>query len=63
MDGVEATKMILKNSELKNTPIVAVSSFAMKSDKDFALSAGIKEYITKPINIKNFINILDKYLG
>ena len=63
MDGLEATKHILKNSDLKNIPILAVSSYAMPSDKDKAFAAGIKEYITKPINKKIFLNTIKKYLG
>ena len=63
MDGIEATKLILNNSDLKNTPILAISSFAMESDKDDALAAGIKEYITKPINKKNLLNTVKKYLN
>jgi YesN/AraC family two-component response regulator len=35
----------------------------MESDKDYALSAGVKEYITKPINKKNLINTIQKYLS
>lgn len=62
MDGVEATKVILSDGELKNTPIIAVSSFAMDSDKDYALSAGVKDYITKPIDKKNFIDTINKYV-
>jgi CheY-like chemotaxis protein len=63
IDGVEATKLILNDGELENTPIIAISSLAMESDKDYALSAGVKEYITKPINKKNLINTIQKYLS
>ncbi|MGD9175551.1 MAG: response regulator [Desulfobacterales bacterium] len=63
MDGVEATKLILNDDKLKNTPIIAVSSLAMKSDKDYAFTAGVKEYITKPINKKNLFKVIKKYLS
>lgn len=63
IDGVEATKLILNDGELKNTPIIAVSSLAMESDKDYAFSAGVKDYITKPINKKNLIHAIHKYLS
>jgi len=63
MDGFEATKVILNDGELKNTPIIAVSSLAMESDKECAFTAGIKDYITKPINKKNLINTIHKYLS
>ena len=63
MDGIEATKLILNDNELKDIPIVAVSSLAMKSDKDNAFKAGVKDYITKPINKKNLINTIHKYIS
>ena len=63
MDGVEATKRILNDCELKNTPIIAVSSLAMESDKNYAYTAGIKEYLTKPINKENLVNTINKYLS
>ena len=62
MDGVQAAKLILNDGELKRTPIIAVSSLAMKSDKDHAFSAGVKDYITKPIDKKILINTIHKYL-
>jgi CheY-like chemotaxis protein len=63
LDGVEATKVILNDSELKNTPIIAVSSSAMQGDKDYAFAAGAKEYITKPIDKNNLINTIHKCLS
>lgn len=63
MDGIEATKRILNDSDLKNIPVIAVSSFAMQSDIDKALKTGIKEYLTKPIDKKSFFNTIKKYLG
>ena len=61
MDGIEATKLILNDDELKNTPVIAVSSLAMKCDKEKAFKAGIKEYITKPVDKKNLIKVINKY--
>ena len=63
IDGVEATKLILNDGELKNIPIIAVSSLAMESDKDYAFSAGVREYVTKPIDKKSLMNAIHKYLS
>ncbi len=63
MNGVEATKLMLNDDELENIPIIAISSLAMENDIDLALSVGVKEYITKPINKKNLIDTIQKYLG
>ena len=63
MDGIQATKQILNYNDLKNTPIIAVSSFAMQGDKEKAFAAGFKEYITKPIDKKILFNTIRKYLN
>ena len=63
MDGIEATKQILNHSDLKNTPIIAVSSHGMKEDKEKALAAGVKEYIIKPIDKKILFNAIKKYFN
>ena len=57
MDGHEAMKEIkMKNP---NMPIIALSAFAMESDKKEALKNGFDEYLTKPIDK----NILFKVIG
>lgn len=62
MDGFEATKLISDDAELKKIPIIAVSSLAMESDKECAFKVGVKEYITKPIDKKNLINAINKFI-
>jgi CheY-like chemotaxis protein len=60
MDGIEATKYILKN--FKNPPkIIAMTANAMKEDRESCLNAGMDDYISKPISIQTIKNLLDKY--
>lgn len=47
MDGFEATRRIRTMN--KTVPIVALTAFAMKQDKDAAINAGCNDYISKPI--------------
>ena len=54
MDGLTATKIIKEQSKSKNTPIVALTAYAMKGDKERIEGAGGDGYITKPINTKEF---------
>ncbi|MBU4318165.1 MAG: response regulator [Proteobacteria bacterium] len=61
MDGLEATKVIRQDEDLKHTPIIALTSYAMRGDKDKALEAGCTGYITKPINTKGLIETLKKF--
>ena len=48
LDGYEATRQIKADPNLKATPIIAVSSFAMKGDEEKARAAGCDHYVTKP---------------
>jgi two-component system cell cycle response regulator DivK len=59
MDGVEATRII--KSKNKNVPIIALTSYAMKGDKERFLAAGFDEYMSKPIEVSEFLKKLEKY--
>jgi len=63
MDGYEIAKVLRKNSELKNIPIVVVTSFAMMGDKTKALKAGASGYIEKPIDPDTFISLLESFIS
>lgn len=60
MDGVEAAKII--KSKNKKVPIIALTSYAMKGDKERFLAAGFDEYISKPIEVSDFMKKLEKYI-
>ena len=62
IDGLEATRRIISNPDLKGIPIIALTSYAMEGDEDQALAAGCTGYITKPIDTKKFVKIINKYL-
>ena len=59
LDGLEATKEIKKLRP--NIPIIAVSAYAMESDISIALEAGCDDALTKPINRKKLITLINKY--
>ncbi|MEJ2194427.1 MAG: response regulator [Ignavibacteriaceae bacterium] len=61
MNGFEATQKIRQLEEYKNTPIIALTAFAMKGDKEKCLEAGATDYIPKPIDSKEFIQKVKYY--
>ena len=63
LDGYEATRQIKADSDLKATPVIAVSSFAMKGDEDKARAAGCDHYVTKPYSPMQLLRVIRGYLG
>jgi CheY-like chemotaxis protein len=61
MNGFEATERIRKIPEYKNIPIIALTAFAMKGDKEKCLEAGATDYIPKPIDSVEFIEKVRHY--
>jgi CheY-like chemotaxis protein/signal transduction histidine kinase len=61
MNGFEATQKIRELEDYENTPIVALTAFAMKGDREKCLDAGATDYIPKPIDSKVFIEKVKYY--
>lgn len=63
LDGYEATKQIRKiGRNNKHIPIIAMTADAMQSDRSKCFEVGMDEYVSKPINIENLLNIISKYI-
>ncbi|WP_319479324.1 PAS domain S-box protein [uncultured Draconibacterium sp.] len=59
MGGIETTKKIREfNSDVI---IIAQTAYALEGDKEKALDAGCNDYITKPINAKKLLKLINKY--
>jgi len=54
MNGTDICKELRKMDEFFYTPIIAVTSFAMKGDKERIIEAGFSDYVSKPLNIIDF---------
>jgi len=61
MNGFEATEKIRQLPEYKETPIIALTAFAMKGDREKCLEAGATDYIPKPIDSQEFIEKVKFY--
>ena len=62
MDGLTATRAIRSDDQLKETPVIALTSFAMVGDREKMLSAGCDEYLPKPIDIQGLRSTVARFL-
>lgn len=64
LNGYEATKIIRTIEEEKgiHTPIIALTAYAMKSDKDNCIDAGMDDYISKPFKRQQFLDMVSETL-
>jgi len=63
MTGFEVIERLQNSEKINCPPVIAVSANAMKQDITEAKSAGFYDYITKPIDIQNFLNVINRCLS
>ncbi|HUI54892.1 MAG TPA: response regulator [Bryobacteraceae bacterium] len=65
MDGYEATRIIREDERLSThrTPIVALTAHAMKGDREICLRSGMDDYLSKPIQIGDLREVLNRWGG
>ncbi|NJD21104.1 MAG: response regulator, partial [Melioribacter sp.] len=61
MNGFEATEKIREMPDYREVPIIALTAFAMKGDREKCLESGATDYIPKPIDSKEFIDKVKYY--
>ncbi len=62
MNGIQATREIRKIQGYENTPIGALTAYAMKGDKEEFLAAGCTDYLSKPFEKNELIEWVKKLL-
>jgi two-component system cell cycle response regulator DivK len=62
MDGYAVARALREDERLRETPIVAVTSYAMPGDREKALESGCTGYIEKPIDPETFVAELELVL-
>jgi PAS domain S-box-containing protein len=62
MDGMEATKRIRTIPGYEDVPIIALTAYAIKGDRDRFLAMGMDEYISKPIDMERFYKVVNHLL-
>lgn len=63
IDGAQATGIIKSRPGYKNVPVIALTAFAMKGDKEKFIAGGFDDYIAKPIDVTNFIKKVENLIG
>jgi two-component system cell cycle response regulator DivK len=63
VSGLEVTKWIKEDDELRSIPIIAVTAFAMKGDEEKIREGGCEAYIAKPISVANFLEVVERFLS
>ena len=63
VSGLEVTKWIKDDDQLKSIPVIAVTAFAMKGDEEKIRTGGCEAYIAKPITVATFLETIEKVLN
>ena len=63
VSGLEVTRWLKQDDELKSIPVIAVTAFAMKGDEERILQGGCEGYISKPISVPHFLETIARYIG
>jgi two-component system cell cycle response regulator len=63
LDGFGVARGIRQDRRLAHLPLVAVTAYAMRGDRDQVLAAGFNGYLTKPITPEDFVGQVESFLG
>lgn len=59
MDGLSAIKLLRKKEETRDIKIIAITAFAMKGDREKMIGAGSDGYISKPIDYRALLSLIE----
>jgi two-component system cell cycle response regulator DivK len=63
VSGLEVTRWIKDDPQLRSIPVVAVTAFAMKGDEERIREGGCEAYLSKPISVGKFIETVRRFIG
>jgi two-component system, cell cycle response regulator DivK len=63
MSGYEVVNRLKRDERTRAIPVLAVTAFAMKGDEERALDSGCDGYVTKPIRLQEFLDLVRQFLG
>ncbi|MFZ4724213.1 MAG: PAS domain S-box protein, partial [Paludibacter sp.] len=62
IDGSEVLKLILENDKTKTIPVIILSADGMQHQVEKLIMLGAKKYMTKPLEVKEFIRVIDEII-
>jgi two-component system cell cycle response regulator DivK len=62
ISGLEVTRLIKEDQDLKLIPVIAVTAFAMKGDREKMRDGGCEDYVAKPISVAGFLQTVERHL-
>ena len=63
VSGLQVTRWIKEDADLRTIPIIAVTAFAMKGDEEKMRDGGCEAYIAKPISVTSFLRTVERFLS
>ena len=63
VSGLEVTRWLKADDDLRAIPVVAITAFAMKGDEERIREGGCEAYLSKPISVAKFLETVRTYLG
>src|SRR5262245_23302177 len=63
VSGLEVTKWLKEDDDLRDIPVVAVTAFAMKGDEERIRQGGCEAYLSKPISVLGFVDTVRRFIG
>jgi two-component system cell cycle response regulator DivK len=63
VSGLEVTKWIKEDDDLRSIPVIAITAFAMKGDEERIRQGGCEAYLSKPISVAKFLETVKTYIG
>jgi two-component system, cell cycle response regulator DivK len=63
VSGLDVTKWLKEDEQLRHIPVIAVTAFAMKGDEERIREGGCEAYISKPITVSMFLDTIRQFIG
>jgi two-component system cell cycle response regulator DivK len=63
ISGYDAVRRLKSDEETRTIPVVAVTAFAMVGDERKALTSGCDGYLAKPILLREFLELVERFIG